>query len=255
MVAWVQSNNARIREHEAGIRSFLAGTLPAATDAADGFATGLRGGLSLTAHLVSGAALMFVSLLCISPAGDAIWRWIQGAPAPAIATGWPSRAPPPGAQRAATSAHRARGVTSAPDPRRSKSSRARPLSHSGDPDRPHGRSGDDPPATSSGRPCDVFPSARCVPVWAGIVGDPRASRVAAIGAHEAADPVFIGRSATSAFAIPALFASRRSPVRSRLAPSPRSPMPSRICDIRRTRDRRPCSTILFPRGPCERLAH
>jgi hypothetical protein len=54
------------------------GTLPAATDAADGFATGLRGGLSLTAHLVSGAALMFVSLLCISPAGDAIWRWIQG---------------------------------------------------------------------------------------------------------------------------------------------------------------------------------
>jgi hypothetical protein len=66
--------------------------------------------------------------------------------------------------------------------------------------------------------------------------------VAASGQTSRAEPLdarsvlcaFAGLSYLTALETPC-FASRRSPVRSRLAPSPRSPMPSRICEIQRTR--------------------
>lgn len=77
VVAWLRDNNAWAREHEDAIRDFLGGILPAAKDAAGGVVTGLLGGLSLAAQLVSGFLLMFVFLLYILTGGDAIWRWIQ----------------------------------------------------------------------------------------------------------------------------------------------------------------------------------
>jgi predicted PurR-regulated permease PerM len=77
VVTWLEENNAWIRQHEDEIRDFLAGILPAAKAAADGVLTGLLGGLSFAAQLVSGALLMLVFLLYILTGGDAIWGWIQ----------------------------------------------------------------------------------------------------------------------------------------------------------------------------------
>jgi putative heme transporter len=77
VVTWLRDNNAWVEEHENAIRDFLKGILPAAKDAAGGVVSGLLGGLSLAAQLVSGALLMFVFLLYILTGGDAIWDWIQ----------------------------------------------------------------------------------------------------------------------------------------------------------------------------------
>ena len=77
VVVWLQDNNDWVRQHEDAIRDFLKGILPAAKDAADGIVTGVLGGLSLTAQLVSGALLMLVFLLYLLTGGDAIWGWIR----------------------------------------------------------------------------------------------------------------------------------------------------------------------------------
>jgi putative heme transporter len=77
VVTWLRDNNAWVREHEDAIRDFLSGILPAAKDAAGGVLTGVLGGLSFAAQLVSGAMLMFVFLLYILTGGDAIWGWIR----------------------------------------------------------------------------------------------------------------------------------------------------------------------------------
>lgn len=73
--------------------------------------------------------------------GDAIWRWIQGRSSP----GNRDRVAVGGAVAWNAASSKVRGIAlvalidnSAPDPRRSKSTRARPLSHRGDPDRPQG---------------------------------------------------------------------------------------------------------------------
>ena len=77
VVTWLQENNDWVDQHEEAIRSFLPGVLPAAKTAAAGVLTGVLGGLSFVAQLVSGALLMFVFLLYILTGGDAIWGWIQ----------------------------------------------------------------------------------------------------------------------------------------------------------------------------------
>jgi predicted PurR-regulated permease PerM len=78
VVTWLRDNDDWIRQHEEAIRSFLKGILPAAKDAAGGVLTGVLGGLSFTAQIVSGALLMFVFLLYLLTGGDAVWGWIQG---------------------------------------------------------------------------------------------------------------------------------------------------------------------------------
>jgi putative heme transporter len=77
VVTWLRDNNDWVEQHEDAIRNFLAGILPAAKAAADGVLTGLLGGLSFAAQLVSGALLMFVFLLYILTSGDSIWGWIE----------------------------------------------------------------------------------------------------------------------------------------------------------------------------------
>ena len=77
VVNWLSDNNAWVEQHEDAIRDFLKGILPAAKDAAGGVVTGLLGGLSLAAQLVSGFLLMVVFLLYLLTSGDAIWGWIQ----------------------------------------------------------------------------------------------------------------------------------------------------------------------------------
>jgi predicted PurR-regulated permease PerM len=77
VVTWLRENNDGAKQHEDAIRNFLAGILPAAKAAADGVLTGLLGGLSFAAQLVSGALLTLVFLLYILTGGDAIWGWIQ----------------------------------------------------------------------------------------------------------------------------------------------------------------------------------
>jgi predicted PurR-regulated permease PerM len=77
VVVWLRDNNDWVRQHEDAIRDFLKSILPAAKDAADGIVTGVLGGLSLTAQLVSGALLMLVFLLYLLTGGDAIWGWIR----------------------------------------------------------------------------------------------------------------------------------------------------------------------------------
>ncbi|MET0835772.1 MAG: AI-2E family transporter, partial [Thermoleophilaceae bacterium] len=77
VVTWLRENNDWAKQHEDAIRNFLAGILPAAKAAADGVLTGLLGGLSFAAQLVSGALLTLVFLLYILTGGDAIWGWIQ----------------------------------------------------------------------------------------------------------------------------------------------------------------------------------
>jgi predicted PurR-regulated permease PerM len=76
-VRWLQEHNAWVREHETAIREFLAGILPAAKSAAAGVLTGVLGGLSFAAQIVSGAALAFVFLLYFLTGGGAIWGWIE----------------------------------------------------------------------------------------------------------------------------------------------------------------------------------
>jgi putative heme transporter len=77
IVVWLRDNNAWVEQHEDAIRDFLKGILPAAKHAAGGVLTGVLGGLSFAAQLVSGALLMFVFLLYVVTGGDAIWGWIQ----------------------------------------------------------------------------------------------------------------------------------------------------------------------------------
>jgi putative heme transporter len=77
VVVWLRDNNDWVRQHEDAIRDFLKSILPAAKDAADGIVTGVLGGLSLTAQLVSGALLVLVFLLYLLTGGDAIWGWIR----------------------------------------------------------------------------------------------------------------------------------------------------------------------------------
>jgi putative heme transporter len=77
VVNWLKDNNAWVEQHEDAIRDFLKGILPAAKDAAGGVVTGLLGGLSLAAQLVSGFLLMVVFLLYLLTSGDAIWGWTQ----------------------------------------------------------------------------------------------------------------------------------------------------------------------------------
>lgn len=77
IVAWLRDNNTWVAQHEREIRDFLAGVLPAAKDAADGILTGVLGGLSLAAQIVSGALLAFVFLLYLLTGGDQVWRWIR----------------------------------------------------------------------------------------------------------------------------------------------------------------------------------
>lgn len=78
VVTWLQGNDSWVKENEQAIREFLKSILPAAKDAAGGLVSGLLGGLSLAAQLVSGALLMLVFLLYLLTSGDAVWRWIQG---------------------------------------------------------------------------------------------------------------------------------------------------------------------------------
>ncbi len=76
-IAWLQSNNDWVEQHEDEIRKFLEGILPAAKDAADGLVSGVLGGLSFTAQVVSGALLMLVYLLYLLTGGEAVWAWIE----------------------------------------------------------------------------------------------------------------------------------------------------------------------------------
>ena len=77
VVSWLRDNNDWVDQHEDANRKFLEGLLPAARAAADGVLTGLLGGLSFVAQIVSGFLLMFVFLLYILTGGDAIWGWLQ----------------------------------------------------------------------------------------------------------------------------------------------------------------------------------
>jgi predicted PurR-regulated permease PerM len=78
IVVWLRDNNTWVREHEEQIRSFLAGILPAAKEAAGGVLSGALGTLALAAQLVSSAALTLVFLLYLLTGGEAVWHWIQG---------------------------------------------------------------------------------------------------------------------------------------------------------------------------------
>jgi predicted PurR-regulated permease PerM len=63
VVAWLQAHNDWVKQHEEQINDFLKGLPPAAKSAANGLASGLLGGLSLVAPVVSGLLLMLVFLL------------------------------------------------------------------------------------------------------------------------------------------------------------------------------------------------
>lgn len=76
-ITWLQDNNQWVQQNEDAIRKFLDGILPAAKSAADGIITGVLGGLSLAAQLVSGAFLIFVFILYLLTSGDQVWRWIR----------------------------------------------------------------------------------------------------------------------------------------------------------------------------------
>jgi predicted PurR-regulated permease PerM len=77
-VAWLQAHNSWVEEHEAAIREFLKSVLPAAKHAAGGLVSGILGGLSLAAQLVSMALLALVFLLYLLTGGDAVWVWVRG---------------------------------------------------------------------------------------------------------------------------------------------------------------------------------
>jgi predicted PurR-regulated permease PerM len=76
VVTWLRDNDDWVKQHEDAIRSFLQGILPAAKDAAAGVLTGVLGGLSFAAQLVSGLLLMLTFLLYLLTGGDAVWRWV-----------------------------------------------------------------------------------------------------------------------------------------------------------------------------------
>ena len=76
-VDWLRDNSEWVEDNEEAIRDFLASILPAAKDAAGGVITGVLGGLSLAAQLVSGALLAIVFLLYLLTGGEAVWRWIE----------------------------------------------------------------------------------------------------------------------------------------------------------------------------------
>jgi putative heme transporter len=78
VVSWLRDNDDWAKQHEQGIRDFLASILPAAKDAAGGILKGALGGLSFAAQIVSGALLVLVFLLYILTSGDSIWEWIRG---------------------------------------------------------------------------------------------------------------------------------------------------------------------------------
>ena len=246
VVARLQDNNAWIREHEEGIRNFLARILPAAKDAAGGSGTGVLGGRRLTARTCQRRRCSDVRLprrrrrdLALDP-GPLQPR--QSRPGGRRGRRRLERSEQQGPR------HRARGVDrqfGARSKAEQEHSGAAPIAQR----RPGPAAGG--PAmtlrlTSSGTALRCFPSARRVPESAGIVGDPRTSRVAAMGAHEAADPRAHRTIRHLSLRDAALFASRRSPVRSRLAPWARSPSPSRIRPVGRVRGPTVCSTFVFP---------
>jgi predicted PurR-regulated permease PerM len=76
VVNWLRDNNDWVKQHQDEIHTFLAGILPAAKSAAGGVITGVLGGLSFTAQIISGALLAFVFLLYILTGGEAIWGWV-----------------------------------------------------------------------------------------------------------------------------------------------------------------------------------
>ena len=77
VVTYLADNDDWVKQHEEGIRNFLAGILPAAKDAAGGLLEGALGALSFTAQVVSGALLTLVFLLYLITSGDQIWGWIR----------------------------------------------------------------------------------------------------------------------------------------------------------------------------------
>jgi putative heme transporter len=77
VVSWLRDNDDWVRQNEDEIRDFLKGILPAAKDAAGGILSGVLGGLSFAAQLISGALLALVFLLYILTGGDAIWGWLS----------------------------------------------------------------------------------------------------------------------------------------------------------------------------------
>jgi predicted PurR-regulated permease PerM len=82
VVAWLQAHNDWVKQHEEQINDFLKGLLPAAKTAANGLASGLLGGLSLAAQVVSGFLLMLVFLLYLVSGGEGVWRWVVGRSSP-----------------------------------------------------------------------------------------------------------------------------------------------------------------------------
>jgi putative heme transporter len=77
VIVWLGDHTTWVREHEDDIRAFLKGILPAAKNAAGGLLSGLVGGLTLAAQLVSSALLTLVFLLYLLTSGDAVWSWIR----------------------------------------------------------------------------------------------------------------------------------------------------------------------------------
>jgi predicted PurR-regulated permease PerM len=77
VIVWLREHDDWVRQHEEAIRDFLAGLLPTARKAAGGLASGLLGGLSVVAQVISGAVLMVVFLLYILTGGGGVWRWVE----------------------------------------------------------------------------------------------------------------------------------------------------------------------------------
>lgn len=77
LVTWLQNNNQWVEQNRDQIQKFLESILPAAKTAADGLITGVLGGLSLAAQLVSSAFLAFVFILYLLTSGNQVWAWIR----------------------------------------------------------------------------------------------------------------------------------------------------------------------------------
>jgi hypothetical protein len=77
VIARLRDNDDWVAQHEAQIRHFLKGILPAANDAASRVLSGVLNTLTLAAQLISGALLTFVFLLYILTSGSAIWHWVR----------------------------------------------------------------------------------------------------------------------------------------------------------------------------------
>src|SRR4051812_40494528 len=78
VIAWLRDNVSWVHDHEAQVRTFLKGILPAAKDAAAGLLSGALGTLSLAAQLISSALLALVFLLYLMTTGGKVWGWIEG---------------------------------------------------------------------------------------------------------------------------------------------------------------------------------